>query len=416
MIERKIVIGLITSTEYCTKIKDIWNIQLIESSTARLLTGWIWEYFNKYNKAPGKEIETIYYTKLKDSKIQKSVAEEIEEDILPELSKEYENEPFNLTYLLNETEKYFNKQHIKIHTETIQTLLNNGEIEKAEDLAKNFKPLELVSGKIDDFILTVKQIREKDLPKITVLMKPWLIQGQTTIIYGNYGSGKSLLTILIAYVIGLHDFDSDEAEIGEWIVKNPTGCLYVDGELGEREMEERIRKFRWLGDQSAKHRLQIFSIPEYQLQTEDPFYLSNRKNQQKIISWLKDHPNYKLIVLDSASTLFGLEQENDNSEWNNKINPFLRDLRALDVACIMLHHSGKDGKKGLRGASAMGAMAHNIFRLTNHGDNAIEKGEAWFVLSTDKQRAGGYSFKKFSLRYTQNEEKTETHWEVTNNI
>lgn len=415
MIERKVIIGLITSTEYCQSIRDIWNIQLIESQTARQLATWVWEYFNKYNKAPGREIETIFYTKLKDSKISKSIAEEIEQDILPGLSEEYENESTNLTYLLEETIKYFNIQNLKLHTENIQSLISTGELDKAEEFARNFKSLETSVGKIENFIVTAKQIRQKKLPEVTVLMSPWLMKGQTTIIYGNYGSGKSLLTISVAYVLGLHDWKADEAEIGEWQVKHPTGCLYVDGELGEVEMEKRIKQFEWIGMQENKYRLQILSIPEYQLQTQDTFYLSQRKNQLKLINWFKDHPNYKLIALDSASTLFGLEQENDNSEWNNKINPFLRDLRALNVACILLHHSGKDNKRGLRGASAMGAMAHNIFRLTTHEKNNVDKGEAWFTLTKDKQRSAGYSFRKFSLKYTQNEDKTETHWEVTDN-
>jgi hypothetical protein len=199
--------------------------------------------------------------------------------------------------------------------------------------------------------------------------------------------------------------------MGGWIVKNPTGTLYLDGELGEQEMEDRIKKFEWLGRQERDRRLKILSVPEYQLETGDTFYLSSRVNQLKIIKWLEDHLRYKLVVLDSASTLFGLENENDNSEWNNKINPFLRDLRALGVACILLHHAGKDNKRGLRGASAMGAMAHNIFRLSNHGDK--DEGEAWFKLSKDKQRAGGFGFKDFSLHFFQNETETETHWEIT---
>jgi len=108
-----------------------------------------------------------------------------------------------------------------------------------------------------------------------------------------------------------------------------------------------------------------------------------------------------------------LEQENDNSEWNNKINPFLRDLRALDVACLLLHHSGKDNKRGLRGASSMGAMAHNIFRLTSHEKKDPDGGEAWFVLSKDKQRAAGKGFKTLALKYTQDVDQTETHWKKT---
>lgn len=413
MIERKIIIGLIISTEYCQKIKEIWNLQLIESPTARRIAGWVWEYFDKFSRAPGKDIEPIFYAKLRETRLAKELAKEIEEDILPSLSEEYSQEGFNLEYLLQETEKYLNEQHIKLLTQNIQTLLSTGKVEEADKLVREFKPLGFVSGRLDQFIQTIEQIRRQNRPHPTVLIKPWLKEGQTTIIYGPYGSGKSLLTISIAYLLGLRDFDREECEIGEWQVKHPTGCLYLDGELGEQEMEDRVKQFEWLGRQAGEFRMRILSVPEYQLRTEDTFYLSDRTNQLKIVKWLREHPAYKLVVLDSASTLFGLLEENDNSEWCNKMNPFLRDLRALDVACILLHHAGKDNKKGLRGASAMGAMAHNIFRLTNHGSKAMEKGEAWFVLDKDKQRASGYSFKRFALRYYQENSEKETHWEVT---
>ena len=411
MIERKIIIGLITSTEYCQKIKDYWKPYFIESATAKQLALWIWEYFNKYEKAPGKDIEAIFYTKLKKEKIQKSIAEEIEEDILPALSEQYVNEGINLSYLIEETEKYFNERHIQIHNEKVQALLNENKIEEAKQLIANFKPLDKITIKLDDFILTVNQIREKKSQYFPTLIKPWLKEGQTTILYGKAGSGKSLLSILIAYIVGLKEYK--EVEIGEWQVKHPTGCLYIDGEMGEQEMNERISQYEYLGRQSQEHRIKILSLPEYQLATEDSFYLSVRENQLKILHWLRDHPNYKLIVLDSVTTLFGLQEENDNSEWSNKVNPFLRDLRALGIACILLHHAGKDAKKGLRGATAMEAMAYNIFRLTNHGAKEQERGEAWFVLSTDKQRASKYSFKKFALHFFPSMDGKDTEWEET---
>lgn len=412
MIERRIVIGIISNTEYCEKIRDIWNIRFLESTSAKLIARWAWEHFLKYNKAPGREIETIYYSKIKEGRIQKDIAEEIEQDILPGLSEESVEEPINIQYLVEETEKYFSGQHLKQFAENIKAFITDGKIEEANELTTKFAPLNKITIKLDDFISTVQQIREKDKQPPTLLMKPWLREGETTIIYGNYGSGKSLLTISIAYMLGLHDYTDEKCQIGKWSVKAPTGTLYIDGELGEQEMEDRVKSFEWLGKQSGKYRMKILSVPEYQLSTGDTFYLSNRMNQLKIIKWLKEHPNYKLIVLDSASTLFGLENENDNSEWNNKVNPFMRDLRALSVACILLHHSGKDDKRGFRGASAIGAMAHNIYKLSTEGKE-IDEGEASFTLSKDKQRSKGFLFSKFSLHFTQNDDHTETHWEIT---
>lgn len=411
MIERKIIIGLITSTEFCTQLKPLWNNQLIESATAKRIASWCWEYFDKYQKAPGKDIEGIYFTKLKAGNFPKVMAEEIEQEILPGLSKEYERSDFNLTYAVDEAKKHLSEQHIKIFTDSIQVLLSENKLLEAEEMVCTFKPLEGASLNIGDFIKSVKQMEESKTPRPTLYMKQWLRAGQTTIIYGGYGSGKSLLCILIGYMLGLIEYDQDKCEIGEWSVKNPTGCLYIDGEIGEQEMIERIKQFKWLGLQHRDRKLKVLSVPEYQLATEDSFYLSERSNQVKVINWLKANPNYKLIILDSVSTLFGLEEENSNSEWNTKINPFLRDLRALGVACLLLHHAGKEGKKGLRGASAMGAMAHNIFRLTTHKDK--EEGQAWFLLVKEKQRAAGKTFKDFSLRFMQSGtgEKEITQWE-----
>ena len=411
--ERKIIISAIVSTEFLQQIKPVWDIQYIESVTARRIAMWVWEYFEKYNEAPNRNIESIFHSKLKDNKLPKEIAEEIEEEILPGLSTEYENTEFNLEYILAETQKYFKQRQLSILSQNINNLTKSGELADAEKLIEEYKVVDVTTSKLDNFILTADQIRKKDREICRTLMKPWLKEGQLTIIYGTYGCGKSLLTISVAYLLGLENYDDEECEMGEWIVANPTGCLYIDGELGELEMEERIKQFEWLGKQQPKYKMRILSVPEYQLKTEDMFYLSARENQQKITSWLKDRPTYKLVVLDSASTLFGLEDENSNSEWSTKINPFIRDLRALNVACILLHHAGKTGKKGLRGASAMGAMPHNIFRLETHDNIRMDQGEAWFIIDKEKQRAAGYSFKKFALNYIQNEEQTETNWEKT---
>ena len=412
MIERKIIIGLITSTEYLQQIKPSWNIKLLESAVAKRIAMWCWEYYDAYNKAPGRDLESIYYEHLKSGKLPKDIAEEIEQDILPDLNEEFlQGEELNIPYLVTITKKHFKERALILHSEEIKALVDNDQIEEAEKLITTYTPISKTNTDLNDFIVSAAQIRRNKKPVPKTLMKYWLKEGQTTIIYGNYGSGKSLLTILIAYVLGTKNYE--DIKIGEWEVDTPTGCLYIDGELGEQEMEERISQFEWLGSQHRDFRMKVLSVPEYQLATEDTFYLSTRENQLKITTWLKNHPTYKLVVLDSASTLFGLVEENDNSEWNTKINPFLRDLRAMGVACLMLHHAGKDNKKGLRGASAMGAMAHNIFRLTNHGDKDPDAGEAWFILTKDKQRASGHIFKTFAMHFSQDDDKKSTQYEIT---
>lgn len=141
MIERQIIIGLITSTEFLQQIREEWNPQYIESVTAKRLATWCWDYFNKYNKAPGRDIEGIFFTALKSGKFPKAIAEEIEQEILPSLSDQYERDDINVEYLLDQTHKHFKERRLEIFAESIQALLLNGELDEADKMASEYKPV-----------------------------------------------------------------------------------------------------------------------------------------------------------------------------------------------------------------------------------------------------------------------------------
>lgn len=141
MIERRIIIGLITSTKFLNQVKDIWSPKLIGSSTAKRISGWCWEYYNEFNKAPGRNIEDIFFTKLQLDNIPKDIAEEFEEDILPGLSQEFEERSVNVKYLVKKTKKYFRKRSLSILQESIEAHLEKGEVKEAEQLASEYKPL-----------------------------------------------------------------------------------------------------------------------------------------------------------------------------------------------------------------------------------------------------------------------------------
>ena len=169
MIERKIIIGLITSTDFLKRIKPLWSPRYLESDIAKRMSSWCWEYYDKYNEAPKKEIESIFYSKLKENKFSKSIAEEIENDILPGLSKEYELTTFNLEYLVEESVKYLNDRHLAIHNEEIEALRTAGRIEEAQKLACEFKPLGGNKVDVNNFILDRTQIEAKKSKAPTLL-------------------------------------------------------------------------------------------------------------------------------------------------------------------------------------------------------------------------------------------------------
>ena len=165
MIERKILIGLITNTEYLKEIRTVIDPMLIESSTAKMLTRWVLEYYDQYKRAPGEEIEEIFYKKLQDG-LDKETAEEIEEEILPDLSEEYEKEPSTTAFLLDETYTYLQKRKLILLAEQIEGTIKMGKgdmttrVDEALKLAETYKPIQKEK---DETVDLSKKESEKDI-------------------------------------------------------------------------------------------------------------------------------------------------------------------------------------------------------------------------------------------------------------
>jgi hypothetical protein len=85
-IERRIIIGMIVSTEYLQEVSQFWSPTLLAAPTSRLLAEWCFEYFNKYKHAPSRDIESVFANKKEAMPQDKS--DDIEK-ILTGLSEEY---------------------------------------------------------------------------------------------------------------------------------------------------------------------------------------------------------------------------------------------------------------------------------------------------------------------------------------
>ena len=136
--ERQIIIGLISNNEYLANIRQYWNEEFIESSALRLIAKWCVDYFDKHGETPGSNIERLFDKKRK--RIDKDLAEEIEEDILPSLSAEYnESEEKSIKFLLAETEEHFVTRSMKLKSEAIESLLQKGELNEAKALEETYE-------------------------------------------------------------------------------------------------------------------------------------------------------------------------------------------------------------------------------------------------------------------------------------
>lgn len=147
-IERRIVTGLIISTDYLTSIRKIWKANLLNSSAARWIASWCIEFYDQYKTAPGQEIESILLKKAKGMK-DTEVADI--ENIIASLSDEYERQDkFNVAYLVDQTVQYFDERNLREYLEDIQADLDSGDILKAKNRAYAYKPaVDIESADLD---------------------------------------------------------------------------------------------------------------------------------------------------------------------------------------------------------------------------------------------------------------------------
>jgi hypothetical protein len=207
-IERQIVIGMITSTEYLHQIRKLWSPKWMESDTAKMLTSWCVEYFDEYNKAPGKDIENIYIEKLKAG-LSKEKGEWIEE-ILGSLSEEYaKTEPDK--YKVDLAKKYFEERHTKLILEDAEFELRKGNLETTAEILTKYAPLiKEDATTIDPFSRQVKEkikkaFTEREQPLILfpkAIGQFWnseMIRGGFVAMMGREKIGKTFTLIDIAF-------------------------------------------------------------------------------------------------------------------------------------------------------------------------------------------------------------------------
>jgi len=92
-----------------------------------------------------------------------------------------------------------------------------------------------------------------------------------------------------------------------------------------------------------------------------------------------------LVVFDTQSRIFNLDNENDNSDANRMMNMLRRLVRECGCSVVLVHHTSKSDKKGVysgRGASAIGGAVDVVVNMEALDPESIK-------LKVDKNRISG---------------------------
>jgi len=138
--EKRIVTGLIVSTEFIEAIKPIFNLDYFTNSYLQKIALWCDSFYEQYEKAPYMHIKDIFESeshRLKETEI------ELIETLLSNLNEHYDEGEINLKYWTEQAQDYFRSRELEITINNISIYKEKGDLEAAELEIDKFKKVSL---------------------------------------------------------------------------------------------------------------------------------------------------------------------------------------------------------------------------------------------------------------------------------
>ena len=394
-IEDLIITGMIMSDDCLRKICSIHAPEYFQGSFHGTIAGWCIDYQKRFNKAPKNHIQDIFERR----------GDRIDEDVksllgsfLSRLSVSYEtDEAINSDYVLSEAQDYFKKRKAD------KLVGDLDDLEDPDEAIESYQKssIDLQGTNFQDSLRTSTELLKERISKPKAIIHPWLRVSSLNMIFAERGLGKSWLSLILGVAMTREDFD--EIEVGPWYVKNPSGCLYLDGEMGEYDLQDRIRQIAEpLGAESRRFPLVTFSGPDFTEKYNETPNITQKVWQDRLHQYLIENRNIRVLIIDNLASLCAGRDENDN-QTASVLNLWFIRIRALGVAVVIVHHSGKSfGVQ--RGASALEDPLNNSILLFKPKD-WVQGAGAHFGIKFTKARndSGGEDYQTFSIRVAEHD-------------
>lgn len=157
---RLVITGMIVNRHVLATIADKWKEPgLFPEPWCNIVGQWCVDYYEKYQKAPKKAIETLFEKWSKKHRDKDTVS--IIESFLGKLSKQYETQrkAYHSEYILDQAKDLFTNAGLIELEEDIQQCRMAGDYKKAKELVAKFTPIEMgTNAGVDLFSKSGKEI------------------------------------------------------------------------------------------------------------------------------------------------------------------------------------------------------------------------------------------------------------------
>jgi hypothetical protein len=189
------------------------------------------------------------------------------------------------------------------------------------------------------------------------IAKPLIARARQTALFAGAKTGKSWLTLNVVASLAT----------GKPILGHPpqaqTHCLYLDYEMVEADLYERLEQFGYTeeDDLSHLHYALIPSLPPL-----------NTAEGASAIMRLCELTKAEVVVIDTTGRAIEGE-ENSADSYREFARTTGLALKRAGIACVRTDHAGKDGgkKHGQRGSSAKNDDVDIVYRLDKTDDGLM---------------------------------------------
>jgi hypothetical protein len=202
-----------------------------------------------------------------------------------------------------------------------------------------------------------------ELPKPEPMLGHVLRPGALNMVHGLAGSGKTFLMLGEAVAI------SHGVDFLGWNVPKPIAVLYVDGEMTAFEMQQRVKALTDPVREHIDHPWRPLHIVTPDLQAGGIPKIDSPEGRAEILRLVDTLEGVGVVFLDNLSCLTNPEDDNAASSWSG-VQELLLALRRRGVACVVGHHSGKNGMQ--RGTSRRADILDVVLKLTPVADGVVD--------------------------------------------
>lgn len=139
--ENDILLGLVLDDSFCSRVLPVLRPEHFKLKEYRHPLRWIREYFKKYSKAPGAELQVIFDTERGRMNPHEA---ELLETFLDTLNKRHaaDKTPPNWPYKIDRARDYIRVRAIEVLAEQSVSLAGRGDLDRAEKLVREFSVTE----------------------------------------------------------------------------------------------------------------------------------------------------------------------------------------------------------------------------------------------------------------------------------